>query len=285
MPTKTAALPIGERIRAANTELQAADAISDKIGRFAAARQPHSVDAEYIEKMLAGADPADILDDYCAAKARENAEAAFRALTANVMQRIADPRRYEEHFADTAIEMCREELDTIMSRVAANRELIEQHPDTIEAALSSGNLADWETVEQILADYDALRTEYNRQIRRQDQTLNTRISNSFQCRDFLTIDPHWAFKRRTARIVDNYPAPEMIQFFRGDMPDTTTPTPTQWILAVADHQPWLPDAAQIAALNHKLEQLCTYPWHTDRIRADRTWFAENLAEIRIITSQ
>lgn len=285
MTTKTKTLPIRERIRQANTGLQEAVALRERLQNFAATREFGNADVDAKRRLYAGDDPADVFNDYAVAIAQQGASDLFGKLTANILQTLAVAQTFEERFTDEALTICRDELDSIMARVAKHRHLIENHPTTAEEALRVGNLSDWETVEQILTDYQALRAEHARQVRLQDKALLTRVVDSFQCREFLDVDRHWAYRRRTTPIADNYPAPEVLRFFRADVPTITNQGPAQWILTVADHQPWLPDATQIATLNNRLEQLCSRPWHTDRSRADRTWFAESLAEIRIISSQ
>ncbi|UQE75801.1 hypothetical protein MYK68_04095 [Gordonia sp. PP30] len=282
MTNTTVDLPLRERIRQANTGLQHANTVRDQINRFAATRHAHNVDTDYTEKLHAGADPAELIDDYCAAKLRENAENAFGALTANVLQRVADPRSHEEHFAETALAMCRDELDAIFTRVDQHRDLIAEHPMTAEAALN-GNIDDYQTVQKILSDYDALRAEYVRQIRLLNPAIGGATINGIQARDFLAIDPYWARKRAVVPISDSYPEPQIVQWFRSG--HTIKPlAPNQWILAVADHQPWLPTPVQLDTIVSQLEQLCSRPWHSATAGTDRGWFTQAIAAISSATS-
>ncbi|WOC12582.1 hypothetical protein [Gordonia sp. MP11Mi] len=278
--TTTKTLPIRERIRAANTDLVDAQALRERLLGWNPQRT-ENVDDQYRARLTAGADPATLLDDYIEAKGRENLAGQFGLIVRDVLQRVTDQRDYERAFVDTALDMCRDELDTIMARVDSNRDLIARH-ETAETAARNGDLEAWQTVEGLLDDYDQLTAEYRRQIRLADSSLHGPLIGSAQCRDFLDVSSYWMHQRRVTSILEDYPDHTIRAWFRG-LPNTGGHSRAEWILTVADHQPWMPDADELRQATTIAEQLCRHRWNSGNAGADRQFFAANMANLRHIT--
>lgn len=273
--------PLSERIRDANTDLRAATELRTRLTAFQTQQHLNDTDDEYLERIRTGTDDLTRLrDDYIVAKTAQTASVQFRNLIAAELSRI-DTRAAERRFAHTALDMCRVELDDIMARVEEHRTLIEQHPDTVEAALRHGTIKDYETVESILGDYDALRAEYRRQVQLIDSDLGARAIDSIQCRNFLDIDPGWRLSRSTTAIMSSYPDAELLGWFRNLPPQRDSFTRTQWLLTLADNEPCLLDPDQITTITREADQLCRRPWNSARVGSDRAAFHQhhtNIAE-------
>ncbi|MFC3243221.1 hypothetical protein ACFOJ6_13655 [Gordonia humi] len=225
---------------------------------------------------------ADLVDEYVAAKNRETALHLFGTnVIRTTLESVTLPTRLETAFVDTALDMCRDELETIMGRVDEHRDLIARHPDSAEAALATGELEAWETVEQILGDYDQLLAEYRRQIRLANDGLGGPLIGSVQCRDFLDVSSYWQHQRRTTSILEGYPDQTIRAWFRPA--DTRGRSRAEHLLAVADSGPWMPDARDLAAATGIAEQLCRHRWNTGTLGADRQFFARQIANLRRIT--
>lgn len=283
--TITKPVPIRERIRAANTDLIESQTLHQRLMAYsqtARAATVENVDEQYRARLLAGEDPVDLVDDYIAAKNRETAAVQFGRVVAGILQSTLDTSVHETAFVDHALDMCRTELEQIMSRVDEHRDLIKSHPETADAAIRHGSLDDYQTVEQILTDYDQLIAEYRRQIRLGNPSLGGQLIDSVQCRDFLDVSTYWLHQRRTTSVLEDYPDPTIRGWFRG-LPAPSSRTRAEQILTIADHGPWMPDPDTLAAVTRIAEQLCRHRWNTGTIGQDRTIFAGHLAQLRHLT--
>ena len=271
MATKTATppKPLRDRIREANSAYKHQTGLHSRLMQFAQTQTAGDVNRDFIVRLEAGEDPAKLRDEYIDAKVRADAEHQYRGLISQMLQRV-DTQSAEARFADEALDLCRDELDAIMGRVAKNRPLIEQHPATIEAALAAGSLDDWQTVEQILDDYDALRVEYRRQIRLQDAGLTGPKIGAVECRHFVDLDLYFVNMRRRTSILNGYPDSQILAWFRPER--TSTGSRAEHLLLIADNEPWLPDANELNQINRVVEQLCSHQWHTGNLGRDRQIF-------------
>lgn len=267
-PTPT---PLRERIRAANEAYTQATSLHSRLMNYAQATTTENVDETFRAQLIEGADPATLLDDYIEAKVRANAELQFGNLIRDLLQRSAVPVALEESFADTGVELCRDELAAIMGRVAEHRTLIEQHPATIEVAVNAGAVDDWRTVEQILDDYDALRMEYRRQVRLQNPGLGGPVIDAVECKHFADVNTYWTHKRHRASILEGYPDREIWEWFRPSTPATAS-TRAEHLLTIADNDPWMPDADDLSKVATIIDHLCNHRWHTGSVSRDRQAF-------------
>ncbi|GAC81152.1 hypothetical protein SAMN04488550_1170 [Gordonia malaquae] len=283
--TATKTLPIRERIEAANTDLQNARGLKARLMAYSSTARAERVDVDeqFRDRLRNGADPDDLVNDYVDAKARQIAVDLFGSnVVASTLQHTVLPVSLEKSFVDTALDMCQDELDSIMARVDKHRDLIERHTTDARTAMAAGTADEYQTAEQILDDYDRLRAEYKRQIRLRDEGLTGTAIDSVHCRDFLDVDPHWLRRRSVTSILEEYPDPAILRWFRG----LTVPidrTRAETILAVADHQPWLPSADELRTIDNAADQLCRHNWHSGNVGRDRAHFANLTATIRNIT--
>ncbi len=270
--------PLSERIRDANTDLRAATELRTRLTAFQTQQHLTDTDTEYLERIRTGTDDLTRLrDDYIVAKTAQTASVQFRNLIAAELSRI-DTRAAERRFAHTALDMCRVELDDIMARVEEHRTLIEAHPDSIEAALRNSTQADWETVESILNDYDALRAEYRHQVQLINADLGGRAIDSIQCGNFLDVDPGWRHSRQTAALPSSYPDEAILAWFR-NLPPQPPSTRARWLLVVADNEPCLLTPDQITTITREADQLCRRPWNSARVGSDRAAFHQHHTNI------
>lgn len=283
--TTTKTPPIRERIEAANTDLQNARGLHARLMAYSSTARAERVDVDeqFRDRLRNGADPDDLVNDYVDAKARQIAVDLFGSnVVASTLQHTVLPVSLEKNFVDTALDMCQDELDSIMARVDEHRDLIERHTTDARTAMAVSTADDYQTVEQILDDYDRLRAEYRRQLRLHDEGLGAKAIDSVHCRDFLDIDPHWLRRRSVTSILEEYPDPAILGWFRG-LTVPTDRTRAETILAVADHQPWLPSADELRTIDNAADQLCRHNWHSGNVGRDRAHFANLTATIRNIT--
>ncbi|MGB3699315.1 MAG: hypothetical protein WBA05_17950 [Gordonia sp. (in: high G+C Gram-positive bacteria)] len=282
MATRSATTPkpLKDRIREANTAYTHQTELHARLMQYSQTTPHSNVDEQFRERLHAGEDPAHLIDDYVTAKNRENIAQQFGRIVADILQRTASPRSREAQFADQALDLCRDELATIMSRVTKHRALLEQHPATIDAALAAGSLDDYRTVEQILDDYDALRVEYGRQIRLQDAGLTGPKIGAVECRHFVDVDLYFVNKRRRASILEGYPDEQILAWFRPEQ--ISTSSRAEHLLLIADNEPWLPNADELGKVNHAVDQLCAHQWHTGNLGRDRHLFADYQAQLNNI---
>lgn len=275
-------LPIRQRIEAANTELQNAKALQARLRQYTDTNGVIvDVDEQFRNRIRAGADPADLVDEYIDARNRQTALGLFGSnVVRSLLERVTLPVNLEKAFADDALDMCRDELDRIMAAVTEHRNLIEQHPATIDAALAAGSLDDWQTVEDLLNDYDQLRAEYRRQIRLQDSGLSGPKIGAVECKHFVDIDLYFVNMRRRTSILEGYQDQEILRWFRPEW--NSTNSRSEHLLRIADNQPWLPDADELGKLNHIVEQLCNHQWHTGNLGSDRQFFDNQQAQLKHI---
>lgn len=204
--------------------------------------------------------------DYAAAITGLEARSSFHRLAIDVMQRARDDANQllADH-ADVALDYLRGKLDQLFADVAKNRTAIEQHPDSAEAAITAGATTGWTLVNELLGRYDEIRKEHRAWVIRQSGAPGTPgFATIGQARRFLEIDPGWLHRRAAATPPTQDDT--LAAWFRktaavepSDVNRTTiwpaTYRPSNWLLTVADNDPWLPDADTIAECHTLADEL------------------------------
>lgn len=254
---------------------------------------------DYYEKIAqavdSGADSlTDIRDQYMTDLNGLRARAEFHQLAVRVMQQAqADANVILSSNTDLALNILRAELDTLMTEVRKHRAVIAAHPATAEQALSSGDpkAADnWRTVTGLLGRYDEIHNEYNQWITRQDDTgrgVAFAATVIGQMARFLEAEPFWLHRRSITPAPDggnNGPIKAWLDAAQGftltpeDNPRTGlwphAHAPSQWLLMVADNEPWLPDADTLFACLDLAEDM-----FRSSATAGASWFYSRIAEL------
>lgn len=308
MPTKTkTSVPLRDRILDQipdyRSALLRADALRSLTLRGLDLGNTGTIDTAYYAKIsdavTNGADNLDDLrDQYTADITGMQARSQFHALVVRIMQQSrADAETALGDNTDVALDYLRSELDTLMVDVRNNRTLIDNHPATAEAALSAGPQAaqDWATVTTLLGRYDEIRREHLAWVRRQSGDMsNAAFATIGQTARFLEADPTWLYRRATT------PAPSygwdpavttITAWLDGTRMDGTRMTvdpaeaqrdgiwpntirPTQWLLTVADNNPWVPDGPTITACQNTADELLRNTTNTGA-----SWFLRSIATL------
>lgn len=227
------------------------------------------LDATYTKRISEAIDGgAENLDELRAAYVTDlqqvTAAAGFHTLMVRSHRQAYDAADAAERAGtDHALDFLRTELATLMEEVDEHRAVLASHPENAEAAINAGadGLDRWKIAEDLISRYAELRSEHRRYCMLQDgQPLH--FATIGQCAGFLEADPYWARLRSTrggSNSTDAAIAAWMSTQAGGEphrngiWPDTISRA--DWLLIVADNEPWLPDAGHIGELGHRCEQL------------------------------
>ncbi|MGV0718543.1 hypothetical protein ABQE93_24365 [Mycolicibacterium sp. XJ662] len=227
----------------------------------------------YIDRICAAADDETVssLDDLAGAYATDwqqhSGRLEFFRLVGAERDRAADHTKTAmAQGADSALEFLRGELKALVADIVENRETVNAHPNSAAKVLASdaGAADRWHLVTVLISRYEEIRTEHRRYVNLQQGEHIQGYATVGQCARFLEVDPYWRHQRATtpghastdpaiAAWFNNRPR-------RGQNTGNTGIWPvgysqSQWLLIVADSEPWLPDADTIDHAHRLAEQL------------------------------
>ena len=230
-------------------------------------------------------------DAYAADVSALQGKGQFHQLAVQVMQhaRNAATQLLVDH-ADVALGILRGELDTLMGDVDRNRPAITTQALSAEHAIAAGTQAvtDWQTVNALLARYDEIRREHRDWVKRQggDNQMPGFVAVGQTAR-FLDVDPTWLYRRATTTAPtggDTTTITAWLNRHRGTTIDPgdahrtdvwpNTYRPNEWLLIVADNDPWLPDADIINGCYGIADEM-----FRNAINSTPTWMLSRLAEL------
>ena len=227
------------------------------------------VNADYYHRVSAAVDNGvtdldDLRESYAAEVSKLQARAGFQQLCVSLMQQShTDADTALTDHTDIAFDVLRAELDAIMADVDKHRAIIQAHPATAEEALNAGpnGAKNWQTVTSLLARYDELRREHRTWALRQiGETTAPGFATIGQVRTFFDTDPTLLHARATTRAPSD--GDGALSTWLSQSPTGIDPAdasrrdgniwpssyrPADWLLLVADNQPWVPDGHTINA--------------------------------------
>ncbi|KRD04953.1 hypothetical protein ASE48_20140 [Mycobacterium sp. Root265] len=234
-----------------------------------------------------------VCDAYVADLNGMRARAEFHQLAVRVMQQArTDADHALTTGSDTALDILRSELDTLVTDVHKHRALIVAHPVNAEQALTTGGpkaASDWKAVTELLGRYDEIHREYTEWVSRQHEThLPTHIPVACgQTRRFLEIEPAWLHRRATTPAPDGSNNHDIAAWLNQHGATDLNPEdmqrnspwphahrPSEWLLIVVDNQPWLPDAATLTACHALADEMFRTAAYSGT-----SWFYNRLAEL------
>lgn len=227
-----------------------------------------ALDAGYIEQIAAAADNESAsLDDLAASYALDRqtwaAKVEFQKLVIATREQARTAAESAKVYGATeALDFLRDELDTLMAEVDKHRAPVAAHPNTAEEAIRGGGTKQWELVEGLIARYAELRAEHRKYVTLQSGEVARGFAVCGQIARFLEADPYWRYRRATCpghASTDPSIATWFTQSGTGEAHRTNIwplgiPR-NQWLLTVADNQPWLPDADTIIQAHYLAEEL------------------------------
>lgn len=213
----------------------------------------------YTEQITAAADAsAETLDDlrerFAADRQNWSTAAEFNALVRDAwFHASSDTENAQKAGAPIALDYLRGELENLMAEVREHREILQAHPDSAEQAIGAGpaGLKNWKLVNELIGRYQELRTEHRAYVNLQFGGTVNGFDTCAQSARFLEIDPWWRRCRSTGGTCHDT---QIAAWLHSRDPRAegnrtsiwpSTYTQAQWLLAVADADPWLPDADTI----------------------------------------
>lgn len=233
----------------------------------------------------------DLREQYTADVTGMQARSQFHALAVRIMQQSrTDAETALSDNADVALDYLRSELDTLMADVRKSRTLIANHPASAEVALTAGGPTaahDWQTVTTLLGRYDEIRREHLAWVRRQSGDANTAAFATIgQVARFLEADPAWLYRRATTPVPGTGNNPTIAAWLDGtritvdpaeanrDGIWPNTIRPSQWLLTVADNDPWVPNADTITACHNTADEM-----FRNTVNTGTSWFISRIATL------
>lgn len=217
----------------------------------------------YAEQITAAADAGaenldDLRDRFAADRQNWSTAAEFNALVRDAwFQASSDTENAQKAGASIALDYLRGELENLMAEVREHREVLQAHPDSAEQAIGAGpaGLKNWKLVSELIGRYQELRTEHRVYVNLQFGGTVKGFDTCAQSARFLEIDPWW---RRCRSTGGTCPDTQIAAWMHCRDPRAEghrtniwphSYTHAQWLLAIADNDPWLPDANTIDRAN------------------------------------
>ncbi|BBZ64959.1 hypothetical protein MINS_03880 [Mycolicibacterium insubricum] len=205
--------------------------------------------------------------------------------------------------ADVALDFLRGQLDQLMAAVRDNRERIAGQPASADAALAAGKnaVADYQLVQGLIGRYVEIRAEHrryaagNRGAGGGVGAFGRPFDTVGEVARFLEVVPYWQQRRGTTP-ARNSTEPAIRAWFNashagamqvdsyGNSSMNAVPA-NQWLLTVADNDPWLPDGDTIQRAYDFADQLFA-PGRSYNRRTEIEMFwshVANLAELGVTT--
>lgn len=234
----------------------------------------------------------DLRASYIADRQKLMAQGEFHVLVVNSSrQAYYAAETAESAGADHALDFLRAELDTLMADVNDHRAILAAHPTTAEAAMNAGadGLDRWKRAEDLIRRYDELRTEHQRYVRLQSGNQPADFAVIGQFAGFLEAEPYWRYCR-SIRSAEHSTDPAIAKWLSTQPGDAeyhrkstwpATMSRADWLLVVADNDPWLPDAAHIDRLAQRAEQLFA-KGRSYRSGIEINGFRANMADLKAL---
>ncbi|BAX96317.1 hypothetical protein MSTE_00982 [Mycobacteroides stephanolepidis] len=223
----------------------------------------------YAEQITAAADTgADNLDDlrdrFAADRQNWTAAAEFNTLVRDAWYHASsETENAQKASVPIALDYLRGELTALMNEVREHREVLQAHPDSAEEAIGAGpaGLKSWKTVNTLIDRYQELRTEHRVYVNLRFGGTVKGFDTCAQSARFLEMDPWWRRCRSTGGTCNDTRIAAWLHNREHHAEGNRTNiwphsyTQPQWLLAVADNDPWLPDANTIDRANQIATEL------------------------------
>ncbi|WP_370501196.1 hypothetical protein NWT09_14115 [Mycolicibacterium sp. jd] len=212
----------------------------------------------------------DLRQDYITDRAIWQGAAAFAEQVSQALRQASEDMKTARLTGSrAALDYLRTQLDDLMAEVREHRDIIATHPKSAEHVINAGNAAqkNWNLVEGLISRYDELRAAHRDYVRIQtDGSAGQDFATCGQIATFIDHDPSWLYRRGTAP--GSQSQVEEIRAWFNASRGRVKPADvnrvdiwpqsyraSQWLLIVADNQPWLPDGTTIKRSAQTANQL------------------------------